>query len=453
MTTLFARAARLPSGWARDVRIGIGAGGTIATVQADSRAQSGDEILGSVLPGMTNLHSHAFQRAMAGLTEVASGAADDDFWSWREWMYRFMSVLTPDDIEAIAAQLYVENLKGGYTSVVEFHYLHNAPDGSPYADCAETSERILAAARDAGIAMTLAPVLYTWGGFGRVPLKPHQLRFRTDVDTVLAIVEKAGRHANADCVIGAAPHSLRAAECDQIRALVRALPPGTPIHIHAAEQVREIEDCVAHTGRRPVRLLLDEAGVDARWCLVHATHMMPDEVRGLAESGAVAGLCPSTEADLGDGIFPFGDYAGAGGAWGLGGDSNVCRSPFEELKLVEWVQRLAHRRRNLAAREQGAAIADHLWDAASAGGARASGRMSGAIAPGRRADLIVVALEDAAGAAYSPGQLLNQAVFGGGGARVTDAMVGGAWRLRGSRHPAEERIAARHAATMRRLLA
>lgn len=458
MPAIFAQKARLPragagheSRWAADVRLEIDAAGLIARVEEGAAPRPGDVRVARLLPGMTNLHSHAFQRAMAGLTEVASGG-DDDFWSWREWMYRFMSRLAPEDVEAIAGQLYVENLKRGYTALVEFHYLHRDPEGRPYADPSEMAQRIVAAGRASGIGLTLAPVLYTYGGFGRAPLGPHQRRFATAVDDILGMLDRLAPHADGNLALAVAPHSLRAAEGAEIRALVNAVRVAGPVHIHAAEQTKEVEECLRLTGRRPVRHLLDTVGLDARWCLVHATHLDESEVRDLAASGAVAGLCPSTEADLGDGIFPFGAYAAAGGRWGIGGDSHVCRDPFDELRLVEQVQRLAHRRRNLASHRPGAAIADALWDAAVAGGAQASGRPVGALAPGHRADCVVPRLPDAAGDLYGDAAWLNQAVFGGGGVAVDAVMVGGRWVVEGGRHVEEAAIAARYRASLRRLL-
>lgn len=450
--SVVARVARLPGRWARDVRIDIGPDGTIAHIdegapQARS-AVTGATRVACLLPGMTNLHSHAFQRAFAGLAEVAS-AGDDDFWSWREWMYHFMARLTPDDVEAIAAQLYVENLQLGYTAIVEFHYLHHDAQGAAYGNRTEMADRIVAAARASGIALTLAPVLYTHGGFGGQPLNDGQRRFATEVDDVLAMLEQLKRHDGIQ--LGIAPHSLRAAEPSQIRALIAAAPHNLPVHIHAAEQTREVDDSLAATGKRPVRLLLDDVGIDARWCLVHATHLADDEVRDFAASAAIAGLCPSTEADLGDGVFRFGEFAAAGGRFGLGGDSHVCRSPIEELRLLEYAQRLTQRRRNLALHVPGVAIADALWDAAARGGAQAAGRRGGAIEVGRVADLVALSVKDAAADSYDPAQWLSLAVFGGANAWVEKAWVGG--RTAPSVDAAAaQAIADRYARTIRRLV-
>ena len=447
MTTIDAAVARLPGRWARDVRIEIGADGRIAAIE-EGAASQGAERVACLLPGMTNLHSHAFQRAAAGLTEVASAGADD-FWSWREWMYRFMARLTPDDVEAIAAQLFMENLRHGYTSIVEFHYLHNDPQGTPYANPAEMGERIVAAAQASGIALTLAPVLYAYGGFQRQPLNELQQRFAADVGAVLTMLDRLRHHAGVQ--LGVAPHSLRAAEPAQIRALVNAAPLNAPLHIHAAEQTREVDDCVAATGKRPLRLLLDAVGLDARWCVVHATHLADDEVRGLAASGAVAGLCPSTEADLGDGVFRLAEFTAVAGRFGVGGDSHVCRSPFEELRLLEYAQRLTHRRRNLALHAPGVAIADGLWDAAARGGAQAAARNAGAIEAGRSADLIALSIRGAAADEYDPAQWLSLAVFGGARAVVEKSWVSG--HLVSHVDAATARsIADRYARAIRRLL-
>jgi formimidoylglutamate deiminase len=467
MTAIFAQHARLPDGdaalggtaarWARGVRIEVDAQGNIGAVAENASPRPGDEAVSIVLPGMADLHSHAFQRAMAGLAETAQ-AAGDDFWSWREWMYRFMARLTPEDLQAIAAQLYLEKLQRGCTAVVEFHYVHHDPQGRPYADPAHMGHRLIAAAQEAGIGLTLAPVLYTYGGFGRAPLQAHQQRFATQVDDVLRMLQSLRPAVDADAgqlALGLAPHSLRAVEAAQIHALLAGVDAAMPMHIHAAEQTREVDACLDVLGCRPVRHLLDAVGLDARWCVVHATHLSAGEVQGLAASGAVAGLCPSTEANLGDGLFPFVEYAAEGGRWGLGGDAHVCRDPFEELRAVEYAQRLARRRRNLAAVQAGAGssrIGDRLWDAAVAGGAQASGRRIGRLAPGYRADLVVARLADAAADAYDIEDWLNQAVFGGGGVQVAAAMVGGRWQLRDGQHRDAAGIHARYRAALARLI-
>lgn len=324
------------------------------------------------LPGVVNLHSHAFQRGMAGLAERA-GSGDDSFWTWRDVMYRFLDRLTPDDVEAIATMAYVEMLEAGYTRVVEFHYLHHDIDGRPYANIAEMAERIAAAAASTGIGLTLLPVLYAHGGFGGQPTAPGQRRFKNDVDQFLKLHDASAKAIARvpGAVLGFAPHSLRAITFEQLKVAKAAIAAG-PIHIHVAEQEKEVADCLAWSGQRPVECLLDQAMIDARWCLIHATHMTPDEVTRVAASGAVVGLCPITEANLGDGIFSCVDYRKAGGRFGIGTDSNVLISLAEELRTLEYGQRLRDHRRNRLA-GSGQSIGRTLFDAALAGGLQAAG--------------------------------------------------------------------------------
>jgi formimidoylglutamate deiminase len=370
---LFADTALLPSGWARDVRVTIDDDGLIGPVVAGAAPEPGDERLTGrvLLPALANLHSHAFQRAMAGLTEFRAGA-DDDFWSWRSLMYRFLDRLTPEHIEAIAAGVYVEMLEAGYTAVGEFHYLHHRPGGGSYDDIAETSRRILAAARATGIGLTHLPALYAQGGADGAPLAGGQLRFGCDLDRFLALVEgvrAAMKDAPSDNRLGVAPHSLRAVS-PQLLAEVTAACPEGPIHIHAAEQTREVAEIEAALGARPVAWLLANAPVDSRWCLIHATHMVPEETEGLARSGAIAGLCPITEANLGDGLFDAPRFRAAGGTFGVGSDSNVRVALAEELRTLEYGQRLRDRRRNVFA-GNGLSTGRALYEGALAGGARA----------------------------------------------------------------------------------
>ena len=332
-------------------------------------------------PAAANLHSHAFQRAMAGLAEVR-GKGNDTFWTWRETMYRFALMMSPDDVEAVAAQLYVEMLEAGFAAVAEFHYLHHAPDGSPYAEPAEMAGRILSAARRVGIGMTLLPVFYAHSTFGGAPPRPEQRRFISDLPSFARLVDDCREMIKADEgeAIGIAPHSLRAVTPSELSELMSLAGDG-PIHIHAAEQIKEVEDCVASLGARPVRWLLDHAGVDARWCLVHATHMDEGETRDLARSGAVAGLCPVTEANLGDGIFNAADYIRAGGRYGVGTDSNVSIGVAAELRQLEYAQRLRERARNVCA-PPGASCGRTMLEAIWFGGAQALRRNSGRLAPG-----------------------------------------------------------------------
>jgi formimidoylglutamate deiminase len=434
VTKYYARDALLPTGWARDVRISVD-GGSITAVETSADAKGAERLAGPVLPGMANLHSHAFQRAMAGLTEVRA-APHDDFWSWRELMYQFMERLTPEQSHAIATHLYIEMLKHGYTAVAEFHYVHD-PD--------EMLDRHLHAAHDSGIAITLLPTLYRWAGFGRQPLAARQSRFASTVQSILEALARLRPKQTPDVRIGVAPHSLRAVDVDSLKELIGGVAQGLPIHIHAAEQTREVEECTLATGKRPVEWLLENFPVDGRWCMVHATHVQPTEMAALAASGAVAGLCPTTEANLGDGIFPLLGYRGASGRWGIGGDSHVSRDPAEELRMLEYVQRLVIRRRNLNISSTSTAVGTTLWLEAAAGGAQALGRTMGAIAPGKRADLVVLDGDQADLASRSGDAIANALVFSGATDLVRDVMVAGHWTVRERHHALEQKAAARYA--------
>lgn len=440
-----------------DVVVGIDAGGTIVSVAAGVPAGDAEPAGGILVPGVPDVHSHAFQRAMAGLAERA-GPEGDDFWAWREIMYRFLGRLSPDDVEAVAAQLAMELLESGYTTLGEFHYLHNDPDGRPYADPAELAHRIVAGAKAAGIGLALLPVLYQTSRFGGAPATEGQRRFVMGMDAFARLVQDlAARYgADADMSLGVAPHSLRAVTPDALRdavAVADALGPDARIHIHAAEQTREVEDCLAWSGKRPVRWLLDEQGLSARWCVIHATHLDEGERRDLAHSGAVAGLCPSTEANLGDGIFPLVRYLADGGRFGIGSDSNVTTSPVEELRWLEYVRRLETRRRNVTETRVGASVGAALLSRALAGGAQAVGRPVGAIAPGLRADLVVLDAEHPLLAGRAGDRVLDAWIFAGNVPPVRHVMVGGRWVVRDGRHPERGRIAAAYRRTVARLLA
>jgi formimidoylglutamate deiminase len=440
---LFAADALTPEGWRRDVSIDIAADGTIGKVVANAQGSGAERAAGPLLPGMPNLHSHAFQRAIAGRTGRAS-ADGDSFWTWRQAMYAFLVRIDPDAFEAIAAQAYVEMLKGGYTAVAEFHYVHHDPQGEPYADPAELARRIVAAASGAGIGLTLLPVFYAHAGFGGAPPTAGQRRFVHTLDSYARLFATLARDAaTADWNLGVAPHSLRAVTPDELAAVVALAAIGAPIHIHAAEQVQEVAACLAWSGARPIEWLLDHAGLAARWCIVHATHMTPDETSRLAASGAVAGLAPTTEADLGDGTFAARAYVDAGGTFGIGSDSNTILDPFAELRQLEWSQRLARQGRNVLATAD-APVGQALYAAAARGGARAQARPAGAIAPGCRADFVVLDTADAALAAQPVDVLLDAAIFGPCRRPVRDVMVGGRWLVRDGRHPHEEAIFSRY---------
>jgi formimidoylglutamate deiminase len=473
MPAYFADYAWLPHGFAADVRVDIDHAALHATTAQAARGEA--ERLGRyVVPGMPNLHSHAFQRAMAGLAERrsiekcgqgrplfdsrAQGGAhqysEDSFWTWREVMYAFAGRVGPDDLRAIATQLYVEMLKAGYTQVCEFHYLHHQPDGTPYADSAAMSLALVEAAREAGIGLTLLPTLYMTGGFDGRPLSERQRRFGHGVDGFLRLVERLRTLESAILRVGIALHSLRAVPEDALRVVldaVRQMDGQMPIHVHIAEQIGEVQDCLALRNARPVEWLLDHAEVDSRWCLVHATHVSPLEVRRLAATGAVAGLCPTTEANLGDGLFPLRAYLDAGGALGVGSDSHISVSPVEELRWLEYGQRLITRHRNVSASAAVPSSGETLLAHALAGGAQASGVMLGAIEDGARADLLV--LDDASPvlAGRDAAHVVDTWLFAGNANLVRDVMVGGEWIVREHRHRDEQRIAARYRDVVERL--
>jgi formimidoylglutamate deiminase len=450
MNALFARHALLPEGWQGDVLIEWDARGNLTRVQPRARPPIGVARAEYVVPGMVNLHSHAFQRALGGLTEKA-GDGPDSFWTWRALMYRFAARLSPEQLEAIAAQLFSECLRHGYTALCEFHYIQRDPAGELYARPAEMAERVAAAGQQAGIGLTLLPVLYSHSGFGDQPLKPEQRRFRTDVDTVLRIVEALAPLRSSQLEVGAAPHSLRAAGIAQIRELAAALPSERPLHIHIAEQQAEVQQSLDFCGQRPVEYLFNQLGIDARWCLVHATHLNEAELAQLAASGAVAGLCPTTEANLGDGLFPLGDYLAQGGRWGIGSDSHVSQSPVEELRWLEYGQRLVHQRRNVAATPARRDVALNLWQDALLGGARAAGRPVGALVQGRRADLLVLDATHPNLDGIGDADVLGRLVFCGNDNLVRDVLAGGRWVVQGGRHMAQEAIGRRYRQALQQL--
>ncbi len=443
--TLFAERALLPDGWASNALIHYDpADGRILKIERDAKA-SGDDRAAIVIPGMPNLHSHAFQRAMAGLTERAGGK-ENSFWTWRRTMYGLAAKIGPDDIEAIAAQLYAEMLCQGFTSVAEFHYLHNRPDGGRYGNPAETALRIARAAESAGIAVTLLPVLYSQGGFNGEPLSPAQERFCCDPDfleEVAGAVEKvfADRAFNR---AGLAIHSLRAAgkrEIGEAVARQRTRDPDAPIHIHIAEQIREVTECHDWSGKTPVDWLYEHFPVDRNWCLVHATNVTREEIDRIAASGAVAGLCPTTEANLGDGLFPLRDFMARGGHFGIGSDSHVSVSPVEELRWLEYGQRLVLRRRNIATAPGNPSVGGSLWRAALTGGVRALGLKVGAIEKDHRADLLVLDHEHLLLEGRVGDDILDCLVFAGNAPLVKRVLAGGRWVVEDGRHIHADSIA------------
>ena len=399
-----------------------------------------------VLPGIPNIHSHAFQRAMAGLAERQTNPTDS-FWTWRELMYRYAGRITPESQYAIAAQLYVEMLEAGYTRVCEFHYLHHRPDGRPYADPAAMSQAIIAAARDTGIRLTLLPVLYMAGGFDGRALSDRQRRFGHTVEAFLSLLARLRREENAGLRIGIALHSLRAVPETALRDVLAAVRDERfPIHIHIAEQLGEVADSLALRGVRPVEWLLANAPVDERWTLVHATHLTDAETRGIAASKAVVALCPSTEANLGDGLFPLRDFLELGGRIGIGSDSNVSVSPVEELRWLEYGQRLITRQRNIAVSAQHASVGENLYRHIVDGGLRACG--------GGDADDDGLILDATAPclAGATPDDLYDRFVFAGNRGLVREVHVAGQPRVVDGRHHQAEAIAARYRAVIRALI-
>jgi len=450
MTALHFADALLPGGWAKGVTIHTSSDGLIKSVDTDQQGGSGVAI-----PGVPNCHSHAFQRAMAGLTERA-GPTDDNFWTWRELMYRFAGRIGPDELESIAAQLYVEMLKGGYTSVAEFHYLHHGPKGEPYADRAELSNRIIAAAQAVGIALTHLPVLYRYGGFGEAAPSDGQARFINAADGFLEIVGALHdqHRGSANVRIGIAPHSLRAVSQSLLQEVLAAfdeIDKTAPIHIHIAEQTSEVEDCLISCGARPIAWLMDHFDVGDRWCLIHATHMDDREVTALANSGAVAGICPTTEANLGDGLFPARAFFDQNGKFAIGSDSNVALNAAEELRLLEYGQRLIHHGRNILADGPSASTGAGLYDRATKGGAQALGQKTGKIAPGYRADIAVLDPGHPSLIGREGDAILDSWIFASMGNPIRHVYVGGRQVISDGRHEQEEKIALNFKSAIKRL--
>tara|TARA_A100001037_G_scaffold306060_1_gene348950 strand:+ start:537 stop:1910 length:1374 start_codon:yes stop_codon:yes gene_type:complete len=444
MTSLHCPSALLPDGWFHNVRLEIDYDGTIISVESGAAEFGAERAAGPVVPGMPNLHSHSFQRALAGRTERA-GPGSDDFWTWREVMYKFVDRVDPDALRAVTAWLYADMLKAGYTSVGEFHYLHHGPEGESYDDPAEMSHQIVAAAKAAGIGLTHLPVLYAYGGFGEEPPNPSQRRFVCDPDLLMRIVDSIALSTADDTqfAIGIAPHSLRAASDDMLDAAISTFSKShaeAPIHIHVAEQLSEVEDCVLHTGLRPVAWALDNLEISERWCLIHATHLAGSEISRLANSGAVVGICPTTEANLGDGIFPARSFLDAGGSFGIGSDSHITIDPAEELRLLEYAQRLLYRHRYMLTTDTQPSVGAALYTGALKGGTQALARPIGEIAVGKRADLVVLDEANIMLTEFEGDAILDAWVFASHANFVKDVMVGGQWVVQDGRHQDEEAI-------------
>lgn len=447
MATFFAPRALLADGWYKQVRIHVSPAGIIEAITPNSDDRQAYRLPGEVIPAIANLHSHAFQRAMAGLAEVA-GDPQDSFWTWRDLMYRMVQRLTPQQVGDIAALLYIDMLKGGYCQVAEFHYLHHDVNGAPYADDAML-QQLIAAADIAGIGQTLLPVLYSYSGFGAQPPVAGQKRFIQQTDNYLQQQARLQTWVKDKPLhnVGLCFHSLRAVSEVQMHEVLAASDRSLPVHIHVAEQEKEVNDSLAWSGERPVSWLMNRFDVDARWCLIHATHLDDSEVTRLATSGAVAGLCPTTEANLGDGIFPAVDYIAQGGRWGIGSDSHVSLSVQEELRWLEYAQRLRDRRRNRIALAHQPSVGDLLWQQAAAGGAQACGIRSGSLAVGQRADWLVLRDQAWLGS-VNDHALLNRWLFAGQRDQIRDVYVAGNRVINDGHHAEEHACAARFAQAM-----
>lgn len=443
-------------GWRRDVLVSVSSSGHITAVESASGATPDATVIsGIVVPGIANAHSHAFQRAMAGNAEYRR-SAHDSFWTWRQAMYALANRIEPRELEIIATQLFIEMLKAGYTRVAEFHYLHCDRGGQPYAGDNPLWGALDAAARASGIGLTLLPTLYQCSDFN-APLKEEQRRFRMDTEQfVRAIETRLQRERGGDAAVrtGAAFHSLRAVPLRVLRETadaLRALDPALPLHIHVAEQLAEVQACERHTGRRPIELLLDTGMLDARWCLVHATHASAQELRGVARSGASVCLSITTEANLGDGFFDAAGFVGEGGHLCIGSDSQATVSPAEELRWLEYQQRLRSFKRGVLSSTEESHVGTYLWSTVERHGARAVGGTAGGIAVGEQADWLVLDEAHPALAGAELAQVLDHVVFAGGSAAIRDVMVAGRWVLRDAHHPLEESLRPRFSALLRQL--
>ena len=451
MTTIFSEHVLLEGGWAKNVRLKI-TKGTITEIHPSSAASPDDICVNTLLPALANLHSHSFQRAMAGMTEHRA-AGRDSFWTWRTLMYRFVDRLTPEQIEAFACLVFMEVQEAGFASVGEFHYLHHQTGGQSYDTLSELTNRIFSAATVSGIGLTHLPVFYTYGGAGRTGLTGGQLRFGNDLDRYNRLVSEARETAkslNSDTNVGIAPHSLRATSPENLQEVVAAHPDG-PIHIHISEQLKEVAEIEAWLGQRPVAWLLENLAVDNRWCLIHATHMTKSETIGLAQSGAVAGLCPITEANLGDGPFNGATYLENGGAFGLGSDSNVHISLTQELRMLEYSQRLRDMARNVLVVGEGS-VGETLYLGAALGGAQALGRNAGLIKIGATADLVAIDRNDPALCALNDDQLLDGLVFAANDNIVTDLWSAGRHQVQNGRHIERDQIVENYRKAIAQLL-
>jgi formimidoylglutamate deiminase len=439
---LFAKKILLADGWAKDKTLTI-TDGVITDIQSGFVAGA-ECAQGAIIPGMVNCHSHAFQRAFAGFSEQGS-EGQDSFWTWRKIMYKFLGQLTSKNAQVIASQLYIEMLKQGYTRVAEFHYLHHDIDGACYPKLANMAEAIFNAAECSGIGLTMLPVLYCHSGFGEQAPNDGQKRFINSIEQFNGLVDEcfqlSKQHANTN--VGIAPHSLRAVDKQSLLATVthvRSLDAKAPIHIHIAEQQKEVDDCLAHYGERPVQWLLNNAPLDQQWCLIHATHIDEHERQGIIQTKAIAGICPTTEANLGDGVFPTTEFLADQGTFAIGSDSHISVNPIEELRWLEYAQRLTRQQRAILATTEQPSVGQYLWQQAALGGAQSTNSNTGELAIGKQADLLVLDQSKTQLFANDDKHLLDSVIFASQTNPVADVMVNGSWVIKAGVHQHQQKV-------------
>jgi formimidoylglutamate deiminase len=440
MQIFYAKRAYIEQCWQENVQISVDEQGIISAIKSDISEKNVPWINGPLIPGMPNLHSHAFQRAMAGLTEFAHAEQQDSFWSWRDKMYGMVDRLSPEHIRSITQYLYIEMLKAGYTSVAEFHYIHHDEQGKPYADIAEMAKQISAAADTCGIGLTITPALYSWSNFNDQPATHGQRRFINTTEQYLTLQQATAHAVSAKShqYTGICFHSLRAVNSQQINEVLTAIPTDRPIHIHISEQQKEVNDCLQWRGLRPVEYLYQHHTVDERWCLVHATHLTENEIQLIAQSKAVVGICTTTEANLGDGFFPLPEYLKLQGRFGIGSDSHVSVNVPEEIRWLEYEHRLKTQQRNCLLNGRSGSSGKMLYQNALIGGAQALGQPVGAIAVGKRADWLVLDAKNPFVATADSSAIFDRWLFGNTQQLITDVAVGGKWVIQNGHHAAED---------------
>ncbi len=445
-TTFHCAYALLEDGWARDCRITVNGEGLIAAIDTDASTAGATTLPGPVIPGMVNVHSHIHQRLIAGLTGYRAAGADS-FWTWREQMYRAVGQLAPDELKTLASYAFMELIEGGYTVTGEFHYPHRLGGAEPM----QTAASLLEAADAAGMALTLLPVWYRYAGFGRQAPAERQRPFVMALDELAGLVgDLVDDVAGSIHRVGVAPHSLRAVEVSDLPELLSVIDSG-PVHLHISEQPAEVDECRKYCGRTPIELLTEHVDLDRRWCLIHATHASDEEIRVMAQSDAVVGLCPTTEADLGDGLFPAREFVDQGGRFAIGSDSNLVTDAATELRLLDWGQRLQLNRRNVLC-DEGEHLGRRLWRDAAGAGADALNQPVGTLAVGRRADWVVLDAAHPLLAGLDADHQLDTLVLAGARDLVDQVWIAGRKQVDGGRHPGRAALAPEVARLRRRLL-